>query len=81
MMQLVSVGRLERTLEICFATFTSPTSGSSLQLCKEAFLLNACRKAYYIQGVPGGRIIILGGHSVDHSKQKKVYCQVYGGYA
>jgi hypothetical protein len=27
----------------------------------------------YIQGVPGGKINILGGHSIGHSKQKCLY--------
>jgi len=27
----------------------------------------------YIQGVPGGKINILGGHSIGHSKQKYLY--------
>jgi hypothetical protein len=31
----------------------------------------------YIQGVPGGRVSILGGHNIGHSKQKKlVYVHV-----
>jgi hypothetical protein len=29
-----------------------------------------------IQGVPGGNINILGGHSTDHSKQKCVHVHV-----
>jgi hypothetical protein len=31
----------------------------------------------YIQGVPGGKISILGGHSIGHSKQKSVYIHVF----
>ena len=27
----------------------------------------------YIQGVPGGKVNILGGHSISHSKQKPLY--------
>jgi hypothetical protein len=27
----------------------------------------------YIQGVPGGKVNILGGHSICHSKQKCLY--------
>jgi hypothetical protein len=27
-----------------------------------------------IQGVPGGKVYILGGHSIGHSKQKSVLC-------
>jgi hypothetical protein len=27
----------------------------------------------YIHGVPGGKVNILGGHSIGHSKQKSVY--------
>jgi hypothetical protein len=27
----------------------------------------------YIQGVPGGKVNILGGHSIGHSKQKTSY--------
>jgi len=30
----------------------------------------------YIQGVPGGKVNILGGHSFGHSKQKYVYERV-----
>jgi len=26
-----------------------------------------------IQGVPGGKVNILGGHSIGHSKQKSLY--------
>jgi hypothetical protein len=29
-----------------------------------------------IQGVPGGKVNILGGHSIGHSKQKTVYAYV-----
>jgi hypothetical protein len=29
-----------------------------------------------IQGVPGGNVDILGGHSIGHSKQKNVYVHV-----
>jgi hypothetical protein len=28
---------------------------------------------FYIQGVPGGKVNILGGHSIGHSKQKTLY--------
>jgi hypothetical protein len=28
---------------------------------------------FYIQGVPGGKDNILGGHSIGHSKQKTLY--------
>ena len=27
----------------------------------------------YLQGVPGGKVNILGGHSIGHSKQKCLY--------
>jgi hypothetical protein len=27
----------------------------------------------FLQIVPGGKVDILGGHSIDHSKQKRVY--------
>ena len=27
----------------------------------------------YIQGVPGGKVHILGGHSIGHSKQKYLH--------
>ena len=27
----------------------------------------------FIQGVPGGKVNILGGHSIGHSKQKTLY--------
>jgi len=30
----------------------------------------------YIQGVPGGKVNILGGHSIGHSKQKCFYERV-----
>jgi hypothetical protein len=29
-----------------------------------------------IQGVPGGKISILGGHNIGHSKQKIIYVHV-----
>jgi hypothetical protein len=29
-----------------------------------------------MQGVPGGKVNILGGHSIGHSKQKSVYVHV-----
>jgi hypothetical protein len=29
-----------------------------------------------IQGVPGGKVNILGGHSIGHSKQENVYVHV-----
>jgi hypothetical protein len=28
----------------------------------------------FLQNVPGGKVNILGGHTVDHSKQKKCIC-------
>ena len=28
---------------------------------------------FYIQGVPGGKVNILGGHIISHSKQKTLY--------
>jgi len=31
------------------------------------------RKYAHIQGVPGGKVNILGGHSIGHSKQKCLY--------
>ena len=39
-------------------------STTMLQTCKEMKQIN-------IQGVPGGKINILRGHSMGHSKQKK----------
>jgi hypothetical protein len=30
----------------------------------------------YIPGVPGGKVNILGGHRIGHSKQKSVYVHV-----
>jgi hypothetical protein len=30
----------------------------------------------FIQGVPGGKVSILGGHIIGHSKQKSVYVHV-----
>jgi hypothetical protein len=30
-----------------------------------------------IQDVPGGKVNILGGHSIGHSKQKSVYVHVF----
>jgi hypothetical protein len=32
---------------------------------------------HYVQSVPGGKVNILGGHSIDHSKQKYVYVYMY----
>jgi len=31
---------------------------------------------YLIQGVPGGKVNILGGHNIGHSKQKCLYDHV-----
>jgi hypothetical protein len=31
---------------------------------------------FHIQAVPGGKVNILGGHSIGHSKQKRVNVQV-----
>jgi hypothetical protein len=31
---------------------------------------------YHIQGVPGGKVNILGGHSIGYSKQKTLYARV-----
>jgi hypothetical protein len=34
-----------------------------------------------IQGVPGGKVNILGGHILGHSKQKKMYiCPIPNGF-
>jgi hypothetical protein len=30
----------------------------------------------YVQNVPGGKVNIVGGHSIGHSKQKNVYVHV-----
>jgi hypothetical protein len=30
----------------------------------------------YIQGVPGGKVNIMGGNSIGHSKQKTIYQHV-----
>jgi len=38
---------------------------------------------FYIQGVPGGKVSILGGHTIGHSKQKKLYmnmCPILNGF-
>jgi hypothetical protein len=32
--------------------------------------------AQVIQGIPGGKVSILGGHSIGHSKQESVYVHV-----
>jgi hypothetical protein len=34
------------------------------------------KDAVIIQSVPGGKVSILGGHSVGHSKQKNAYVHV-----
>ena len=34
------------------------------------------RQVGFIQGVPGGNVNILGGHSIGHSKQESVYVHV-----
>jgi hypothetical protein len=34
------------------------------------------QKSSYIQRIPGGKVNILGGHSIGHSKQKSVYVHV-----
>jgi len=31
----------------------------------------------YIQGVPGGKVNILGGHSIGHSKQNYIHVNMY----
>jgi hypothetical protein len=33
-------------------------------------------QGYNIQNVSGGKVIILGGHSIGHSKQKILYVRV-----
>jgi hypothetical protein len=33
-------------------------------------------KNYLIQSVPGGKVSIMGGHSIGHSKQKNIYVHV-----
>jgi hypothetical protein len=47
-------------------------------LCLLSYKINnlfivAVKHKHYIQGVPGGKDNILGGHSIDHSKQKALY--------
>jgi hypothetical protein len=37
---------------------------------------NLKKKKVYIQGVPGGKVNILEGHSIGHSKPKSVYVDV-----
>jgi hypothetical protein len=34
---------------------------------------NAFSSSDYTQGVPGGNVNIVGGHSISHSKQESVY--------
>jgi hypothetical protein len=52
-------------LEITFA-LTRPATGT------DCFRSMKC----IMQGVPGGKVNILGGHSIGHSKQKSVYVHV-----
>jgi hypothetical protein len=33
----------------------------------------------YTQGAPGGKVNILGDHSIGHSNQKNIYCYVLPG--
>jgi hypothetical protein len=55
------------------------TYSCDLTFCKHSgwrdFLLNFQYVLCYtsIQGVPGGKVNILGGHSIGHSKQKTLY--------
>jgi len=44
-------------------------SGNSVQY-QNTLLSNRCAN---IQGVSGGKVSILGGHSIGHSKQKYLY--------
>jgi hypothetical protein len=50
--------------------FLASHVGTQSTLC-----LCVCMCLYaYIQGVPGGKISILGGHSIGHSKQNSIIC-------
>jgi hypothetical protein len=45
-----------------------------LQTLSKDYVLRLQRNAsMYIQGVPGGKVNILGGHSMGHSKQKTLF--------
>jgi hypothetical protein len=36
-------------------------------------VMGKCRNIHEYTGVPGGKVNILGGHSIGHSKQKTLY--------
>jgi hypothetical protein len=66
------------------ALFPSTFNGklySPLHLMAYYLSTNTCLPAelffslviFYIQSVPGGKVNILGGHSIGYSKQKSVY--------
>jgi hypothetical protein len=43
----------------------------------EDFASVSVRNSINIQGVPGGKVNILGGHSIGHSKQESMYVHVF----
>jgi hypothetical protein len=51
--------------------------------CNQLIWVLFLRKFSTIQSVPGGKVNILGGHSIGHSKQKTVYmhmCSIPNGF-
>jgi hypothetical protein len=49
---------------------------ANIQSTDSSMYINHIIHAKLIQGVPGGKISILGGHSIGRSKQKSVYVHV-----
>jgi hypothetical protein len=48
-----------------------------------AHSLQSTEISKYIQSVPGGKVNIMGGHSIGHYKQKKIYvymCPILDGF-
>jgi hypothetical protein len=71
---------LLRCLEGCslsrveiFPLSTEEVNFVSLMFCLCFLVAEARWKAAFIQGVPGGKVNILGGHGIGHSKQNTLY--------
>jgi hypothetical protein len=51
-------------------------SGWRFQNWKYAAIMNLINSHTHLERVPGGKVNILGGHNIGHSKQKSVYVHV-----
>jgi hypothetical protein len=61
----------------------SSKSFLSHRLCIIIIIIIIIIIGHYIQSVPRGKVSILGGHSIGHSKRKKVYmymCPIANGF-